>query len=98
MRVFHSSNIRLTVLPAGQFVTPDQVISQCFGRDKPGEVHYLHEFEARTRRYGVVVFHGREYQDSKLVGELDRTRTPEGESWVNYKTVVELVPLSVTSY
>ena len=100
MRVYHSSNVKIDVLKVGSHVTTNQNISQCFGRDKQGEIHYCHVFEARERHYPSVwnPLLGCRVLDIHLVGELDLSHTPDGEDWRNYTTAVELIPGEVIEY
>ncbi len=94
MLVYHSSNVKLTVLTSGQYLTPDKDISKSFGLDKPGDTHYLHVFNAEPQYYPT---NGR-YLDPEPQGELALAKTPEGEYWLNYTNTKDLIPLEVTEY
>jgi hypothetical protein len=100
MKVYHSSNVKINVLHIGAYVTPDKEISKIFGRQKPGNVHYCHEFEAKIRDYPRMHFHGRMILDvsAGLTGQLELSPTPEGEDWKNYVTTALLRPISIMEY
>ncbi len=100
MKVYHSSNVKISVLKIGSHVTPDQEISKSFGSQKPGSTHYCHEFEAEVRDYPRINLGGRIVIDvsAGLTGQLDLAPTPEGEDWKNYVTTSLIFPTSVTEY
>jgi hypothetical protein len=75
-------------------------ISKGFGGQKPGDIHYCHEFEARIRDYSRINFNGLMILDlsAGLTGQLELSPTPEGEDWQNYVTTALLYPVSVIEY
>lgn len=85
----------------GAYVTPQKSISMAFGKEKPGDKHYMHIFEAEIADYPRV-----EMADGRLrldlnagrVGELEIAPTPDNEGWENYQTLVELTPLEIIEY
>ena len=103
MKVYHASNQLITTLVSGSYLTPDRDLAKVFGCAKPSVsgIWYLHEFDAEIL-YPAVKPHlltGRLFLDySAMCGELERTKTPEGEDWQNYKSVVPLIPASVIPY